>query len=165
MEIPTIVGIDPGTTESAWCCYDPEYLGVVKCCIEPNEKILERVYECSTWNIRPVLVVEEFRNFGMTVGLSTFRTVRWSGRFEEAAISSGVRIEWLPRKTVTLKLCGSSRAKDVNVRAALIDAVGPPGRKSDPGPTYGVSKHGWSALALAYVFSEYGSEIVFDGEP
>jgi hypothetical protein len=41
------------------------------------------------------------------------------------------------------------RAKDQNIRQALIDRLGPPGTKKNPGPTYGVTSHMWSALAVA----------------
>jgi hypothetical protein len=41
------------------------------------------------------------------------------------------------------------KAKDANIRQALIDKIGPQGTKKDPGPTYGISKDVWSALAIA----------------
>ena len=54
-----------------------------------------------------------------------------------------------------LALCGSARAKDANVRQAIIDrfaGVGGKavavGTKKNPGPLYGISNHKWSALAL-----------------
>jgi hypothetical protein len=46
------------------------------------------------------------------------------------------------------------RAKDPNVRQALLDKIGPVGTKKNPGPLYGVSGHGWSALAVAVYASE-----------
>ena len=39
------------------------------------------------------------------------------------------------RSAVKLHQCGSNRAKDANVRQALIDKMGPPGTKKAPGPT------------------------------
>jgi len=53
---------------------------------------------------------------------------------------------------VKLHLCGSARAKDTNIRQALIDRYGGSaaiGKKAAPGPLYGVSKDVWSALAVA----------------
>jgi hypothetical protein len=53
------------------------------------------------------------------------------------------------RNAVKLHICGTPRAKDPNIRQALIDKYGAPGTKKNPGPTYGVSSHLWSALAIA----------------
>ena len=41
------------------------------------------------------------------------------------------------------------RAKDGNVRQALIDLIGEQGTKKNKGPTYGISSHSWAALAVA----------------
>ena len=51
------------------------------------------------------------------------------------------------------------RAKDANVRAALIDRFGPSkrkaiGLKATPGPLYGVHSHMWSALAVAVTYGD-----------
>ena len=52
-----------------------------------------------------------------------------------------------------LALCGSARATDANLRAALLDRYGGSGRaigtRKAPGPLYGVKSHAWAALALA----------------
>jgi hypothetical protein len=40
------------------------------------------------------------------------------------------------------------RAKDSNIRQALIDRFGEPGTKKVPGLLYGIKKDEWSALAL-----------------
>ena len=50
---------------------------------------------------------------------------------------------------IKVHLCESARAKDGNVRQALIDRIGAQGTKKKPGPTYGVSKDVWAALAVA----------------
>ena len=59
----------------------------------------------------------------------------WAGRFAEAA--HRVPVVMLPRRAVKLALCGDSRAKDANIRQALIDRFGGSaavGRKAAPGP-------------------------------
>ena len=57
------------------------------------------------------------------------------------------------RSKVKLHFCGSSRAKDGNVRASILDRFGGKltavGKKATPGPLYGVHGHMWSALAVA----------------
>ncbi len=41
-----------------------------------------------------------------------------------------------------------------NIRQALIDRFGPPGKKKAPGATYGLSGDMWSALAVAVTFTD-----------
>jgi hypothetical protein len=58
---------------------------------------------------------------------------------------------------VKLHLCGTNKAKDANVRQALLDmfprtgggAVPQVGTKKEPGPLYGISTHAWPALGVA----------------
>jgi hypothetical protein len=79
-----------------------------------------------------------------TVGC--FETCVWIGRFTEVA-----RVEptLCYRKDIKLFLCGTMRAKDANIRQALLDLIGPQGTKAQPGPTYGIKSHSWAALAVA----------------
>ena len=58
----------------------------------------------------------------MAVGAEVFETVHWSGRFTEALWPTPV--VQLPRRAVKLHLCGSARAKDPNIRQALLDRFG-----------------------------------------
>jgi hypothetical protein len=58
---------------------------------------------------------------------------------------------------VKLHLCGSSRAKDPNVRTALLDrfgGAGAKGTKAAPGPLYGIAADLWSALAIAVTWTD-----------
>jgi len=55
---------------------------------------------------------------------------------------------------VKLHLTQTRRAKDANIRQALIDRYGPGkalavGLKATPGPLYGLTGDCWSALAVA----------------
>ena len=95
------------------------------------------------------IAIEMIASYGMAVGREIFETCTWIGRFEEAA---GGAVNRVFRKDVKLHLCGNPRAKDSNIRQALIDRFGPPGTKRDPGATYGISKDVWSALAIAVTF-------------
>jgi hypothetical protein len=104
-----------------------------------------------------VVVVEQIESYGMAVGREVFETVHWSGRFTEAA--HPLEVVQLPRREVKLALCHDSRAKDANIRAALIDRFGGPsaiGRKASPGPLYGISRDVWSALAIAVTYADRG---------
>ena len=101
------------------------------------------------------IVIEKVESFGMAVGAEVFETVYWSGRFAEAAYP--IPVERIGRKAVKMHLCGSMRAKDANIRQALIDRYGGPdaiGKKASPGPLYGISGDVWSALAVAVTYSD-----------
>ena len=94
----------------------------------------------------------------MAVGAEVFETVYWIGRFAERAIQLDHAAERVFRRDVKLHLCGNSRAKDANIRQALIDRYGGKeqaiGRKASQGPLYGLSGDCWSALAVAVTFAE-----------
>ena len=105
-----------------------------------------------------LLCVEMISSYGMPVGAEVFETCVWIGRFIEAWDGHYRKIY---RKDVKLALCGNMRAKDPNVRQALIDRFGPGkekaiGTKAHRGPLYGISGDMWSALAIAVVAA--GSE-------
>jgi hypothetical protein len=89
----------------------------------------------------------------MPVGAEVFETCVWIGRFMQywCHFASEQSITRIPRKEVKVHLCGTTKAKDANIRQALIDRIGPQGTKKAPGPTYGVKSHCWPALAVAVV--------------
>lgn len=143
-----ILGIDPGPQECGVCFLSggvPGYPGVY-----PTVTVLR--------NLRPdtiyltgvsVVVIEKLECYGMPVGESVFATAYVIGRMLQVLDDRGVPWVLMPRREVKLHLCGSVRAKDANVRQALIDRFGPVGTKKNPGKLYGVKSHAWSALALA----------------
>ncbi len=103
-----------------------------------------------------ILVIEKIESYGMAVGASVFETCIWIGRFIEKWLHGKCKEKpWvlLPRREVKLHLCGSARAKDSNVRTAILDRFGGKkkaiGNKLNPGLLYGVKNDEWQALALA----------------
>jgi hypothetical protein len=98
-------------------------------------------------NSLPLVAIEMIACYGMPVGSEVFETCLWIGEFR--AIMRPQPITLCYRKDIKLHLCGTTKARDPNIRQALIDRLGKPGTKKNPGPTYGVSSHAWSALAVA----------------
>jgi hypothetical protein len=94
------------------------------------------------------LAIEMVASYGMPVGREVFETVRWIGRMQQVWHNPEA-VRFVYRQDVKLHLCGSPRAKDANIRQALIDKLGPVGTKAAPGPLYGIKSHVWSALAVA----------------
>ena len=136
-----IMGLDPGPVESAFVVWDGN---VTASAIRSNNDMLRLL--ASSRRAGVVLVIEKVESFGMAVGAEVFETVFWSGRFAQAWEGD---VERIGRREVKLHLCGSARAKDANIRQALIDRLGPVGTKKRPGPLYGVKSHVWAALAVA----------------
>lgn len=144
-----ILAIDPGTVESGWCIYSSKR--VIASGVEDNHAILRMVKD---WNY--AIAIEMIASYGMPVGKETFETVVWIGRFIQAFVRP-IEVRLVFRKEVKLFLCGSLKAKDPNVRQALLDMFPTSGGgktpqigvKAKPGPLFGVSSHAWSALAVA----------------
>ncbi len=145
-----ILAIDPGTTQSGYCIYDGAL--VLESGVLANDEMLIRVQQ---WPAQR-LAVEMIASYGMAVGREVFETCVWIGRFQQAWRDQAT-VELVYRKDVKLHLCGTPRAKDANIRQALLDmfpATGggktpQVGTKAQPGPLYGVSSHAWPALGVA----------------
>ena len=150
-----ILAIDPGPQESAWLLLPsignraglPSYFG-----ISPNPTVLADAAAARGIETTENIVIERVRSYGMPVGAEVFETCEWVGRFDPDETAT-----LMPRKEVCMHLCQSARAKDPNIRQALIDRFGPGkrkavGLKASPGPLYGVKSHVWSALALAVTY-------------
>lgn len=160
-----ILAIDPGDVQSAWLVYDSETKEVEWHAIEPNEKILLMDLPQYFDPNETRFAVEMVASYGMPVGKTVFDTCVWIGRFIQWWESQS---RWLAVKVyrgkVKMHLCNSMRAKDSNIRQAIIDrypasgggAVPQVGTKGLPGPLYGISKDKWSAIAVAITFAETG---------
>jgi len=148
-----IIGIDPAPDGFYSVAYD-----------WANERIIhvdkDDIYE-PTW-ARSLVVVEKIMSYGMAVSTSIFKTVFNTG-FLEAEWSGRTRvygpwIAYVSRKEVKMHFCNSLRAKDGNIRAALIDRFGEPGTKKSPGVLYGIKKDWWAALAVAVYAADWLAE-------
>ena len=87
--------------------------------------------------------------YGMPVGAETFETCLMIGRILEIWERRNIPHRLVFRREVKMHLCGTMKAKDPNIRQALIDKLGVVGTKKNPGPLHGVSSHLWAALAVA----------------
>jgi hypothetical protein len=142
------LGVDPGPVESAFVWWDSVAEKVIGLQSIP-------VFKLGSFEIGPLLKgvdhvsIEWIECFGMAVGQETFRTVAGIGWFASLLYDRSWPIRLVPRRAVKMHLCNSMRAKDANVRQALIDRFGPVGTKKQPGKLYGVATHYWAALGVA----------------
>lgn len=103
------------------------------------------------------VAVEMIQSFGMPVGREVFETCLVIGRILEICASRNVPCRLVFRKDVKLHHCGTSKAKDANIRQSLIDKYGAPGVKKAQGVTYGIKSHLWAAFAVATYVTETGA--------
>jgi len=155
-----ILAIDPGSEDSAYVVYDLEAARPVEFQKVRNGELLSRVRGAPTsatrWQHITHVAIEMIASYGMPVGREVFETCVMIGRFIEAW---PIEHTLVYRRDVKLHLCGQARAKDPNVRQALIDRFGPGkdkaiGTKKQPGPLYGVTSDVWAALAVAVTFAD-----------
>lgn len=144
-----LLAIDPGTTHSGYVVIDDG--GVQLSGVAENGEMFELIAAHGS-----NMAIEMIASYGMAVGREVFETCLWIGRFMQAAGPDRVRLVY--RKDVKLHLCGSPRAKDANIRQALIDRWGGKaeavGTVKKPGPLYGVKSHAWAALGVAVTAME-----------
>lgn len=149
-----IFAIDPGSEESAYVIYEAVGERPVRFAKVPNDGVITAMHMWGRRDDR--LVVEMIASYGMPVGADVFGTCVWVGRFAQEwnwTDEDSTPAAFVYRREVKLHLCNSARAKDANVRQALIDRYGGRekaiGRKATPGPLYGLSGDCWAALGVA----------------
>ena len=138
-----ILAIDPGPVTSACVIWGN---GHVYDGIEVKNETLLANLAANTVRGAELCAIEMIACYGMPVGKEVFETCVWIGRFRERA---QMQVQFVYRADVKMHLCHSMRAKDANIRQALIDKHGPVGTKKSPGKLYGISGHLWAALAVA----------------
>lgn len=158
-----VVAVDPGHVQSAYVVMEG---GTVPRVLEhglvPNADLVDLLMAGSLGGT--VLAVEQIQGMGMAVGAEVFETCVWTGRFVQAwAPEPYVRI---PRRWVKQHLCGLDRAKDANIRVAILDRFGGAaarGTKAAPGPLYGVKADIWSAVAVGLTYLESSDSFTENG--
>lgn len=151
-----IFAIDPGNEESAYVVMEPGYEFVRGMFGKfPNEMVLESLGNMGhIYGSDVIFVIEMVASYGMAVGKEVFDTCVWIGRFTQAAVAMGCTVEYVYRMEEKMALCHDSRAKDTNIRQALIDRFAVfdkktgKGTKKKPDTFFGFSKDVWSAAAV-----------------
>jgi len=160
--VSEILAIDPGPTTSGVVIIEgetwpPRIIDTVA--KMPNGDVRAQIH----FHYGPV-VIERFACMGMAVGEETLEAVHWGGRFHEQAHIAGCDVTRIKRHEVKMALCGNTRAKDANIRQAIIDLYGGPDAikgpkkptKKDPGreagPLHGVAADAWAALSVGLTY-------------
>ena len=153
-----ILAIDPGNIKSGYVIVeynDTDITKVLQVGKLDNDDLMQIIAESGNIDF----AIEMIAGMGMTVGKEVFDTCVWIGRFWERALTRNYRtMEYIYRRDEKLCLCGSPRAKDANIRQALVDRYAPTqpgygkGTKKSPGFFYGFSADMWTAMAVAVTY-------------
>ncbi len=144
-----VLAIDPGTDMSAYSLISEDYKIIDKNKVV-NEDLLKLVIEGNY----DELVIEGFESFGMGVGATVFDTAYFIGRVLQKAEDAGKKTHMLYRKEIKMNICQTTRAKDTNIRIALIDRfakhdkVRGKGTKNNKDWFYGFAADMWSSYAI-----------------
>jgi hypothetical protein len=162
--VTAYMAIDPGSEESAYVVTDQNLrtLESGKICND----LLRRLLRGIMWaNKVEIVAIEMVTSYGMPVGAEVFQTCVWTGRFIEQ-LHERVPVLAIPRRDVKTHICQSARAKDSNIRQALVDrfAAGMPnggkGTTKHPGWFHGFRADIWQAYALAVYVVDNESKLI-----
>jgi hypothetical protein len=149
-----ILGIDPGPKESGYVIWDGARAEAGTMENEALRHYLVKGHRLTA------LAIERIRGYGQVAGNDTYETCEWIGRFDISAREAGIPIvKLIPRKDIKNHLCGNTTTNDTYIRQALIDKLedlqyvkyNKKGNKDviKGGRLFGISGHGWAALAVA----------------
>ena len=105
----TILAIDPGDKQSAYCFIDSEDLRPLRFGKAENAEVL-LVLQLEKYDL---VVIERLASYGMPVGRNVFETCEWVGRFTQAAS------QWT---TYTARMKNSISAMTAGPRMAIFAA-------------------------------------------
>lgn len=154
-----ILAIDPGNIESAYCLMDMDDYKPILFKKTENEDILT----AGLFQLADIVVIEMIASYGMAVGKTVFDTCVWIGRFVQAATQYDCQIEFIYRAEEKMNLCHTMKAKDANIRQALIDRFGEVGTKKNPGWFYGFKSDIWAACAVGTTYLDKKKEEKIQG--
>jgi len=158
-----LLAIDPGNIQSAYVLMDEDYRPLEFGKVD-NDAIFQQI-AYHKLRTEATVAIEMIASYGMPVGREVFDTCVWIGRFSQIAIANGLPVEYVYRADVKLNLCGSSRAKDGNVRQALIDRFAQhdmkngKGVKANPDWFYGFKADVWAAYAVGTTYLDARREV------
>ena len=157
-----IFAVDPGNTESGFAIIRMPDFYLCEFGKLQNEELLEMLERYSRTKACDVFAIEMVASYGLAVGKHVFETCVWIGRFIQAIHPK--EHTFVYRKDEKICLCGSLKAKDGNIRQALIDRYAKfdfktgKGIKKNPDTFHGVSKDVWQAIAVGVTYYETQKE-------
>lgn len=171
-----IIGIDPGTSLTAYSIVEVKYNTLNKVLYKDkidNQDIYNAILLAlndyltfeKTQSCDINIAIEHMESHGMAVGMTTFETCYFIGELKyklshelyrdiKSNVSTDININLyrVYRSQEKNYICNSVRAKDSNIRQALIDRFGEVGTKNNQGYFYGFKADIWASFAIAYTY-------------
>jgi len=148
-----ILGCDPGPEKSSFVFWDSQAEKILQGAILPNSEVLGLFRSLPSDCEAVVIEMISHYGSGMPAGKEVFNTCVFIGELKEAC-AHRFKAGLIERRHIKIHFCNSARAKDANIRQALIDRFGSPGTKKVPGRLYGVKADEWQALGLAVFWGD-----------
>ena len=155
-----LLAIDPGDEYSAFVFMDTETYEPLYFAKEKNNEAIKHMLNyvnenngLAIANVKNV-ACEMIASYGMGVGAHVFWTCVEIGRFTTLLKQAGCKVDYIYRKDEKMNICKSMKAKDSNIRIALIDRFARfdkksgKGTKKNPDWFYGFSADCWAAYAV-----------------
>ena len=150
----SIIAIDPGNRQSAYCVIDCNTLRPLEFGKVDNEELRNKLVFANEQDWQWA-AIEMVASYGMAGGREVFDTVLWIGRFYEAlSIQMAQKPRLLCRIEEKRHICHDSRANDPAIRRALIDRFATHDLKNGKGTSknpdffYGFKADIWAAYAV-----------------
>lgn len=120
-----ILAVDPGNTHSAFVLLNDD-MSIVEANKLENKEFVDVYTDYLTPDLEYSnnsmhIAIEMIACYGMAVGKSVFDTCVFIGELKAIAEWRGFKVEFIYRKDEKMVLCNSMKAKDANIRQALID--------------------------------------------
>lgn len=160
-----VLSLDPGDVMTGFCLIDRDTLKPVEFGKIDNQELAKLMENELVFD---EFVAERIASYGMPVGVTTFRTCEWIGRFVQIVVHKNaingthIPISYIYRKDEKLHICGDSRAKDANIRRSLIDRFATVDMKNGKGSKnrqdffYGFKSDIWQSYSTGLTYIEAG---------
>ena len=167
-----ILAIDPGNEYSAYVLLNDDMSLIEGAKVENKEMLnifddytTDANLEKLTDGIEDMaeelhIAIEMIASYGMAVGKSVFDTCVFIGQLKQIAEQKGFKVTYIYRKDEKMTICNSMKAKDSNIRQALIDEYAKfdfkngKGTKANPDTFYGFKADMWAAFAVGHTYKK-----------
>jgi hypothetical protein len=157
-----ILSIDPGTLISGWLIYNNKTHKIEDKGITDNyglKLLIKSKIEDDLFNS---VAVEMIASYGMAVGREVFETCLYIGQIMQLMDDNFIPCKLIYRREVKDYICHNGKAKDRDIRQALIDEfprigggkIPQIGTKNEQGRLYGITSHMWAALGVAITYAK-----------
>lgn len=154
-----ILAIDPGNEYSAYVLLNDD-MSIVEANKVENLEMMNIANKLSIEELDMRVAIEMVACYGMAVGKTVFDTCVFIGQLKQIFFENGKKAEFIYRQDEKMTLCNSMKAKDANIRQALIDRYAKfdfkngKGTKANPDTFYGFKADMWAAMAVAHTYKE-----------